>query len=141
MLVGSNVYDDGYYGYYYYSYYPDSNCSSVVDVSCGDAPTTNPRTPTPLPTPHYPYDDNYYNFTSSYDYSNSYSFDFGSSYDYSYSKCSIATNGCSGAYVKAMDSCKCISLEEFTIIVFFFFFLRLFDGLMLLLLMFTWILC
>ena len=55
-------------------------------------------------------------------YSNSYSFDFGSSYDYSYSKCSIATNGCSGAYVKAMDSCKCISLEEFTIIVFFFFF-------------------
>ena len=55
-------------------------------------------------------------------YSNSYSFDFGSPYDYSYSKCSIATNGCSGAYVKAMDSCKCISLEEFTIIVFFFFF-------------------
>ena len=89
----------------------------------------------------YPYDDNYYNFPSSYDYSNSYSFDFGSSYDYSNSKCSSATNGCSGAYVKAMDSCKCISLEEFTIIVFFFFFLRLFDGSMLLLLMFTWILC
>ena len=69
------------------------------------------------------YDFSYsYNFPSSYDYSNSYNFDFGSSYDYSYSKCSIATNGCSGAYVKAMDSCKCISLEEFTIIVFFFFF-------------------
>ena len=55
-------------------------------------------------------------------YSNSYSFDFGSSYDYSNSKCSSATNRCSGAYVEAMDSCKCISLEEFTIIVFFFFF-------------------
>ena len=58
----------------------------------------------------YPYDDNYYNFPSSYDYSNSYSF------------ANCPTNGCSGAYVKAMDSCKCISLEEFTIIVFFFFF-------------------
>ena len=75
--------------------------------------------------------------------SNSYSYDdnYGDdNYNYGY-KCSSATNGCSGAYVKAMDSCKCISLEEFTIIVFFFFFLRLFDGLMLLLLMFTWILC
>ena len=83
------------------------------------------------------YDYSYsYNFPSSYDYSNSYSFDFGSSYDYSYSYnfpssydysnsysfANCPTNGCSGAYVKAMDSCKCISLEEFTIIVFFFFF-------------------
>ena len=82
------------------------------------------------------YDYSYsYNFPSSYDYSNSYSFDFGSSYDYSYSYnfpssydysnsysfANCPTNGCSGAYVKAMDSCKCISLEEFTIIVFFFF--------------------
>ena len=56
--------------------------------------------------------------------SNSYSYDdnYGDdNYNYGY-KCSSATNGCSGAYVKAMDSCKCISLEEFTIIVFFFFF-------------------
>ena len=61
-------------------------------------------------------------------YSNSYSFDFGSSYDYSYSYsfANCPTNGCSGAYVKAMDSCKCISLEEFTIIVFFFFFFHVF---------------
>ena len=48
-MVGSNVYDDGYYGYYSYSYYPDSDCSNVVDVSCGDAPTTLPTT-TPHPT-------------------------------------------------------------------------------------------
>ena len=48
-MVGSNVYDDGYYGYYYYSYYPDSDCSSVVDVSCGGAPTTLPTSP-PAPT-------------------------------------------------------------------------------------------
>ena len=46
-MVGSNVYDDGYYGYYYYSYYPDSNCSSVVDVSCGDATPVPTGTPVP----------------------------------------------------------------------------------------------
>ena len=48
-MVGSNVYDDGYYGYYNSSYYHDSDCSNVVDVSCGDAPTTLPTT-TPHPT-------------------------------------------------------------------------------------------
>ena len=58
-MVGSNVYDDGYYGYYNSSYYHDSDCSNVVDVSCGDAtpssyPTPNPTRsttkPAPLPT-------------------------------------------------------------------------------------------
>ena len=86
----------------------------------------------------YPYDDNYgdnnYNYTiddsstaGDYNYTiddNSTAGDYNYTIDddMSYYKCSSATNGCSGAYVKAMDSCKCISLEEFTIIVFFFFF-------------------
>ena len=78
----------------------------------------------------YSYDDNYYgddnyNYTiddnsTAGDYN--YTIDDDMSYYYYGYKCSSATNGCSGAYVKAMDSCKCISLEEFTIIVFFFFF-------------------
>ena len=78
----------------------------------------------------YSYDDNYYG-DDNYNYTiddNSTAGDYNctidddmSYYYYGY-KCSSATNGCSGAYVKAMDSCKCISLEEFTIIVFFFFF-------------------
>ena len=74
----------------------------------------------------YSYDDNYYgddnyNYTID-DNSTAGDYNYTIDDDMSYYKCSSATNGCSGAYVKAMDSCKCISLEEFTIIVFFFFF-------------------
>ena len=104
----------------------DNGSGSCTSNSYSSSPMPTPE-PTPMPTPQPTFEPSNYTY---YYYDDNYGY-----------KCSSATNGCSGAYVKAMDSCKCISLEEFTIIVFFFFFLRLFDGLMLLLLMFTWILC